>query len=261
MQSCVLCLLLILLLTSVMAARQQFDIATVKLMPPAEPGVLVNVNLGRINNGTVTLTNVTLSECLQFAYGIVSSAQIAGPDWIKTRDARFDIVAKAPPDAARDQVLVMLQNLLAERLKLATHHEKRETPFVALVVARNGPKLGPAKELPASGQIPAQGPGRILHPQMPMSMLATLLSRFEQQLIIDMTELKGPFAVDLQWLPDTLRRRASQEPALVNGQPVNLDLPSLPTALQEQLGLRLDSRKGPVDVLVVDHAEKVPVDN
>lgn len=95
-----------------------------------------------------------------------------------------------------------------------------------------------------------------------MTTLATLLSRSEREVVIDMSGLTGPFSVDLQWTPDALRNRVSQDGAapLLNGQPVNVDGPSLPTALQEQLGLRLESRRGPVDVLVVDHAEKVAVD-
>ena len=96
-----------------------------------------------------------------------------------------------------------------------------------------------------------------------MAILATLLSRFERQIVIDMTGLNGPFAVDLQWTPDALRNRVSQDgaPPLPNGQALSVDGPSVPTPLQEQLGLRLESRKGPVDVLVVDHAEKVPAEN
>ena len=96
-----------------------------------------------------------------------------------------------------------------------------------------------------------------------MALLATLLSRFERQTAIDMTGLNGSFAVDLQWTPDSVRSRANQDgaPPLVSGQPVDANGPSLYTALQEQLGLRLESRKGPVDVLVVDYAEKAPADN
>jgi uncharacterized protein (TIGR03435 family) len=96
-----------------------------------------------------------------------------------------------------------------------------------------------------------------------MALLATLLSRFERQLVIDMTGLTGAFTVELQWTPDFVRNRATQDgPApLLNGQPVDPNGPSLYTALQEQLGLRLESRRGPVDVLVVDYAERVPADN
>jgi len=250
--------------TAVYAQQQpQYEVATVKLSPPVPLGTPLPINLGSVNNGTAMLTNATLSECLQFAYGIVSEAQVAGPDWIKSRDVRFDIVAKSPPDTPRDQARLMMQNLLIERLKLSVHHEPREMPFLALVVSKDGPKLPPAKTGTPPAQIPAQLPGRLLHPQMTMAILATLLSRFERQLVMDMTGLTGPFSVDLTWIPDALRNRVSQDGAapLINGQPINVDGPSLPTALQEQLGLRLESRKGPVDVLVVDHAEKVPVDN
>jgi uncharacterized protein (TIGR03435 family) len=259
-------MLLVVLPVAVVVNAQkqpQFDVAIVRAMPPVAPGVPVNVNLGAINNGTVTLTNVTLSECIQFAYTIVSAAQIAGPDWIKSRDVRFEIVARAAPDVSRDQLLVMLQSLLAHRLKLSVHHENRELPFVALIAAKNGPKLPPANAAVEPRQVGPQIPGRISHPRMSMSILATLLSRLERQLVIDMTGLSGTFSIGLQWTPDALRTRVAQDGGapLVNGQAVDAGAPSLPTALQEQLGLRLESRKGPVDVVVVDHAEKVPEDN
>jgi uncharacterized protein (TIGR03435 family) len=90
-----------------------------------------------------------------------------------------------------------------------------------------------------------------------------LVARFERQVVIDLTGLSGPFAVDLQWLPEALRERiaAGGPPPVLNGAPVDVNLPSLYTAVQEQLGLRLEPRKGPVEVIVVDHAEKVPTEN
>jgi uncharacterized protein (TIGR03435 family) len=255
-------LLIVLAVVGIVNAQGQpeFEVATVKLSAPVQPGVPYPITLGGVNHGTVTLRNTTLSECIQFAYRISADAQIAGPDWIKSRDLRFDIVGKAPADTPQDTLRVMTQNLLADRLKLAVHHEERQLPFLALVVAKNGPKLLPAK---TDAEVPNQLPGRIFHPRMPMQILASALSRFERQTVIDMTGLTGAFFIDLQWTPDALRNRADQGAAapLVNGPPVDLNGPSLPTALQEQLGLRLESRKGPVDVWVVDHAEKVPADN
>jgi hypothetical protein len=92
--------------TPVYAQEQpQFEVATVKLLPPVPSGTPLPVNLGSFHNGTAMLTNTTLSECLQFAHGLVSDAQIAGPDWIKTRDVRFDIVGKTGPEVSRDQGL------------------------------------------------------------------------------------------------------------------------------------------------------------
>ena len=254
-------LLVVLVAVAVVNAQGQpeFEVATVKLSPPAQPGISSSIRLG-IPVGLVGLTNATLGESVQFAYGLVSDTLVIGPDWAKSRDVRFDIVARAPRGTPLDILRVMTQNLLADRLKLVVHREKRELPFLALVVAKNGRKLHPAK--PDDGSL-AQIPGHISHPYMPMDMLATLLSRFERQTVIDVTGLAGAFTVDLKWTPDALRSHAPQDGAapVVKGNALDVDGPSLPTALEEQLGLRLESRKGPLDVIVVDHAERVPVDN
>jgi bla regulator protein blaR1 len=224
------------------AARPEFEVATVKQSPPPA-GDLININLGTVRNGIVTFTNASLSDCLKFAYGIVSDAQLSGPDWIKSKAVRFDIVAQAPPDTPREQLLLMVQALLAERLKLTLHHEQKQLPFLALVVGKNGHKM---KEAASSGGNPASR-GQIAGKQMTMSLLATLLSRFERQTVVDMTNLKGPFEVELVWTPDGAAEHAAG--------------PSIFTAVQEQLGLKLESRKGALDVLVVDSAERTPAEN
>src|ERR1700740_2434639 len=100
--------------------RPEFEVATVKSSPPAAAD-LININLGRVQNGTVTFTNASLSDCLKFAYGIVSDAQLQGPDWIKSKSVRFDIVAQAPPDTPRPQLELMLRKLFADRLKVVLH--------------------------------------------------------------------------------------------------------------------------------------------
>src|SRR6516225_1873230 len=124
--------LLLIAFAAVLAARQsQFEVATVKLSPPPN-GDAIPINLGTAINGTVTLTNTTLSECIQYAYGIVTSDLISGPEWTKSREVRFDLVAKAAPDTPADQLRLMLQRLLADRLKVAVHTEKREMSFLAL---------------------------------------------------------------------------------------------------------------------------------
>lgn len=228
-------------------AQPQFDVATVKQSPPPT-GDLYGINLGTVLNGRVTLSNTTLSDCLRFAYGLVSNAQLSGPDWIKSKEVRFDIVAQAPPDTSREQLLLMLQALLVERLKVALHHEQRDLPFLALVVGKNGSKLRAGK-LDAGIAAGPQILGRIVSDRMSMSLLVSLLSRFERQIVIDQTGFSGLFGVNLQWTSDRIGATATDGKA------------SIYTAVQEQLGLRLEARKGPLDVLVVDFAQRIPSDN
>jgi uncharacterized protein (TIGR03435 family) len=90
------------------ATLPQFDVATVKSSPPPS-GDTVNINLGTVLNGRLAMTNVSLSDCIKLAYGIVSDDQLVGPDWIGSRQVLFDIVAQSPPETPRDQVLLMLQ--------------------------------------------------------------------------------------------------------------------------------------------------------
>jgi uncharacterized protein (TIGR03435 family) len=220
----------------------EFEVATVKRSPPP-PGDSININPGTLRNGRLTFTNASLSDCLKFAWGIMSDAQISGPDWIKLKAVRFDIVALTAPDTPEEQVYLMLQALLADRLKLALHHEQRTLPWLALVIGKGGPKFTASSNGTRSS---AMG-GRILGDQMSMQRLATFISRLERQTVVDKTGLRGNFALKLEWSPDDAAATPSG--------------PSIFTALQEQLGLRLESQKGPLDVLVIDHAEQIPVEN
>jgi uncharacterized protein (TIGR03435 family) len=99
-------------------AQPSFDVATVKRGGPVRPDGLLDINLGTASHGTVTLSNTTLSECIRYAYGFTNEEQIAGPDWIRDRSIRFEIVAKAPPETPAAQLRLMLQTLLQERLRL-----------------------------------------------------------------------------------------------------------------------------------------------
>jgi uncharacterized protein (TIGR03435 family) len=236
-----------------------FEVATVKAVPPPQVGEQYNINLGAVRNGRVTLGNVTLSDCLKFAYGIVSDSQVSGPDWIKSRAVRFDIVAQADPGTPRDRLLVMLQNLLAERLKLVLHREQRELSYLALVQTKHGSKLRSAKDdAPQTGTPVVLG--HIVSFQMSMETLAMLLSRFERQTILDKTGLDGLYEVKLEW--DWHRDRPVPPGGDASGVQQQADGgPSIFTALEEQLGLKLEARQGSLEVLVVDSAEKVPAEN
>ena len=232
--------------------QPEFEVASVKPWTPSAGPFAIN--LGVVRHGKVTLTNVTLTDCIRFAYDIASDSQISGPDWIKSKTVRFVIVAQAPPDTNRQDALRMLQTLLGERFKMTLHREKRELPFYALVVGKGGPKLHAAKPgEPYHGNVV---PGSILHNQLPLSVLAMLLSRFElQRPVLNMTGLEGAFDVKMEWTPERIQRIDRPEAKEPDSGP------TLFTAIQEQLGLKLEARKGPVEVLVVDHADQVPTEN
>ena len=131
---------------SSLARAQTFEVASVKV-PPVVSGEPYNINLGTIQHDTVTLTNVSLADCVKFAYGLSSDSQLSGPDWIKSKEVRYDIVAKTAPGTTREQALQMMQALLAERFKLALHREQRVLAYYALVVAKGGPKMPEAKDV------------------------------------------------------------------------------------------------------------------
>jgi len=127
----------VVLVTAVAGAqsRPAFDVASLKPSPPAV-GDKIYINLGTARHGMLTLSNACLADCLRYAYSITNNEQIAGPDWIKFKDVRFDIEAKAPPDTPLPRLREMLQTLLTERFKLEYHTTQKTMSYVALVVGR-----------------------------------------------------------------------------------------------------------------------------
>jgi uncharacterized protein (TIGR03435 family) len=200
----------------------------------------------RFSAARVTMANVSLKKVILTAYGIPDDRQYAavGPDWLVTE--HFDIQATFPPDTEVQQVRQMLQGLLAERFKLTLHRERRQLPIFALVVAKDGPRIRPVED----GQPQTRGDaGRLEATKITMQKLADLLGKMTEREVVDRTGLHGVFDFNLEWSPlDT--------PAIdPTGAARATDGPSLVTALQEQLGLKLESTNGPVDVLVIDSVE------
>jgi uncharacterized protein (TIGR03435 family) len=223
-----------------------FDAATVKVGGPEVNG-LININTGKIVHGVVTLANATLSDCLKFAYSLTTDLQIAGPDWINQKAVRFEVTGKAPAGTPDDQLMLMLQALLKERFQIAMHTEQREMTHYELVIGKNGPKLKESMVGQAEGFGTARLDG-IRSNRMTMNKLAAMLSRMTRIPVIDKTGLTGYYQFELKYADER--------------QPVENQVgPSVFTAVQEQLGLKLESKKSPVEVLVIDHAEKVPLEN
>ena len=178
---------------SAQPSHPRFEVATLKVSTPAQ-GDLINVNLGSFRRGRLTMGNVTLNDAIKFAYDLVSEEQLVGLSW--NREVRFDIEALAPLETSQEQLRLMTQDLLAERLGLVVRREQKNLRHMALVVGKETPKLPRAKpeELPNPGP---QVRGRISHPQMTMGRLVALLSRFERLTIVDLTGLTGLFEVNL----------------------------------------------------------------
>jgi uncharacterized protein (TIGR03435 family) len=174
-----------------------------------------------------------------------------GPDWVGSDG--FDIEAKgANPKATQEQFRQMIQTLLADRFQLKFHFAAKEMPVYALVAAGDRPKLAEAKD--DSPEVSMRnGRGVMTGVKATMPMFALALSRPLQRKVIDETGLKGAYNFTLQFVPDENQTRPGDDGAAPS---TSIDGPSLFTALREQLGLSLKPSKGPVEVLVIDRAEK-----
>jgi uncharacterized protein (TIGR03435 family) len=232
-----------------------FEAATVKRNKSGKSGSDSN-----FTNGRFVATNVTLKNVMQYeAYGLPEARIVGGPKWLDSE--RFDIEAKMDASTAawlkglsrderRLQRQAMFQQLLADRFKLVTHWETRELPIYALVVAKGGAKLGAWKESEGGPSISVNDSEFTAH-GVTMADLAGAwtqeLSRELGRVVVDRSGIDGRYDVAVTWTPDS-GSAADEDGAADSGA-------SIFTEIQEQLGLKLESAKGPVQVLVVDGVE------
>jgi uncharacterized protein (TIGR03435 family) len=312
-------------------AGPAFEVASIKPAPPISQ-LAQQIQSGKLHVGVsidgarVDFAFVSLADLIVEAYKI-KPFQLTGPDWMKQE--RFDVLAKLPDGASKDQVPEMLQALLAERFKLSIHRDTKEQAVYALVVGKNGLKM---KESPPDADKPAAdaeanssapGPGgrgvtaintpegqfRIrqegrgamisggpngnmrmsigdngnMHMEMSrmgMPQLADLLTRFMDRPVVDMTELKGNYQVALELPMQELMNMAralapelagagapgAPGPGAGGGPGAATPVASDPAGTSmfqavQLLGLRLESRKAPMESIVVDHVEKTPTEN
>lgn len=245
------------MLTTIVAVAQPnkpaFDVASVRPSPPGEGGRDWGPQSIEATPGHLTIRNTRLADSIRWAYN-VQSYQVTGPAWMN--DLRFDISAKAVSPAPDSELRLMLQTMFADRFKLVLHEETREMPVLLLTVNKNGHKLQETttEGTPTfkTGKMNLTGAGASI------SQLTDFLSREMRTPVLDRTSLTGKynFFLDIgSFVTDEIRRNMPRD-----GPP--LEAPGIISqAMREQLGLKLNSSKAPMTVLVIDRLEKAPTEN
>jgi uncharacterized protein (TIGR03435 family) len=248
------------------AARPEFEVASIKPHTSSERRI---VEMMPLPGGRFNAINATLKLLISRAYGVQDYQLSGGPGWIDSDP--YDIVAKTE-EGSGAKWIECLQALLEDRFKLTFHRESKEMPAYALVVAKGGPKLHESKEdcpprppglprLPAPGETPSipcggmlMGRNQVSGEKIAISQIATYLSRTMRRPVMDKTALTGKYDIKIEWTPD--QNQVQVAPGAPTQSPPESSGPSIFTALQEQLGLKLESQKGLVEVLVIDHVEQ-----
>jgi uncharacterized protein (TIGR03435 family) len=252
------------------AAPLAFEVATVKVSDP-QPMDSIRVSMGS-DPGRINYGYVTLRELLARAYQM-KQIQISGPSWIDS--ARYDVTAKIP-EGAVDQVPAMLRTLLEERFRLKTHRETKELPIYELAAGKGGPKLEEAKNKDAGARVMMEhGNDGNMHASVQsvtMARLTDILGRWVDRPVIDKTNLTGSYDItldlamqDLQGMRGAVVMHGAMAGPGGGGPsagpaPEQAPSGSLFTSIQK-LGLKLEGKKSPVDLLIVDSAEQKPIEN
>lgn len=211
--------------------KLEFEVATIRTSPPDHVGA----QMFSPGPGRFTAMTATLKDLMGFAYNLRPHQIAGGPGWLDAE--KYDITAKADGRITNDQLKTMLQALFESRFQLRSHRETKEMPVYDLVIAKGGPKLHEVDKPGMLGLGATQLNGRGAN----IPMLANQLAGRVGRSVLDKTGLTGYYEFQLKWAP--LGATDSTDPDLF-------------AAIQDQLGLKLESSRGPVEVLVIDHAEK-----
>jgi uncharacterized protein (TIGR03435 family) len=202
-------------------------------------------------------TNCPIKLMIQVAYRVKADQIVGGPAWLDSD--RFDMEAKAEKPSTADELHVMLINMLQDRLQLKVHHEKKEMPMYALTADKGGPKLTPHEAANAGEPWIDQIQEKFLHMKMkatcaPMDYFAFRLSQLMDRPVVDLTNLQGGYDFNLEYTREL--PPGFPENGRINGEEPDTSGPTVFDAVRKQLGLELKAQKGPVEVIVIDHAEK-----
>jgi uncharacterized protein (TIGR03435 family) len=237
----------------VFAQPKAFDVATIKLNSSADNRDALLLQPG----GRFVATGIPLKMLMTDAYNVRDFEISGGPGWINTD--RWDIEARAEGVSGRlplDQFKAMLRVLIEDRFQLKVHREMKEMPVYVLSVGKNGSKLKTNSGEP--GPMVGVRRGQMTVKKVPMAMVAQTLSNTLRRPVIDKTGLTGEYDFTLEWAPEPGQGTAvgPPPPGPAPDAPAAADGPTIFTAIQEQLGLRLDSQKAPVETIVVDRVER-----
>jgi uncharacterized protein (TIGR03435 family) len=265
-------LLTLLAMAASHAQSPSFEVAIIKVSPaPDGQGMSVGCSggPGTKDPGLLTCENVTLALLMPSAFNI-NYDQIEAPDWLT--QTRFNIVARVPAGATKEQVAQMWQQLFAERFKLMAHRESKTIAKYDLIAGKDGPKFKPAgneppapvadthqhsqqkvdsegfPELAKPGMIGMNGRIRLYQTHMTMAQLARTISGQLGRPVIDSTGLRGEYEIRLFWVSEQATNDGTAGPTILR-------------AVQDQLGLHLQPGRGPIEFLVIDHVEKTPTEN
>jgi bla regulator protein blaR1 len=248
----------------------KFEVASIKPSDPGPNGMMIRFAPG----GRFTAKGVTLRSLIGLAYDVRDFQISGGPAWAGS--TRYEIDAK--PEAGSDaddphkittdeqrekfqqRQRMRMQALLADRFQLKVGHSTKELPIYVLKVAKNGPKLQESKEEGGNQFQGARisGPGRLTGGKVSMKFLTQILAQNVGRPVTDQTGLTGKYDFKLEWTPDQNQQNAFRGPGPDGNLPPPADPngPSIFTAVEEQLGLKLESQKGPVEMLTIDAVEK-----
>ena len=221
----------------------QFEVASIKVNRSGSGGS----NLPFQRNGTIAATNVSLLMLLQSAYEL-SASEIIGPGWLESD--RFDLAGKSPQGVPDSEMKPMLQALLRDRFRLSAHREMKEMPVYEMVVAKDGLRISrfDGTHPPAPAHTRA---GAMMIGVASMARLARNMAGAAGRPVVDKTGLDGEYSYLLTFSPLSAQSETAPDPAA----------PDFFAAVQQQLGLKLEPKRAPIEVLVIDHAERVPTEN
>jgi uncharacterized protein (TIGR03435 family) len=227
-------------------APDSFDVASVKPAQPGTRGYSV-----QFLPASLKASNSTLKTLIAEAYHVYDFQISGGPNWLNSE--RYDLEGKRAGDGqpTEAQLRTMLQNLLADRFHLALHRDTKDLPVYSIEVAKGGPKFQKSSDPQGEPYFRLFQRRQITAQRAPVAWLAETLSPLLGRPVLEKTGLAGVYDYKLEWTPDAFQATGGE-----NGAPADENVPSLTSALQEQLGLNLRAQKGPVEILVIDRAEK-----